>query len=365
MLNNNNNIKQNRVAIVLTQDSSLKIITNDQDFEEDDGYIVDTYLGIAATATRTPPYLPNRRRSDCELSSSSSSMEINTREHSSSERSKPNESSNQPPNASNSSAINSTYSKRSRRRRRQRQQNHGASSARAICPIIDQCVLNREQASKLRAILRQPIRLTLTRTRPIKCAFRLIELLKLLSEKLNGRYSSFKLNGGAASYVLCSSNHQNPIFNDIDMIIDGISKGNDGIKNEDWSAIMTSVRDSLYELAGSPSEIKNVPAKRLGCIGNFIRIRSVDSWALITLTPETSDEIDQEYPMEPWSKRKVELKFVNKMRRQFQFSVDSFQIEISRDTIERIWRSEQCSRPKDVSLFVKAKDDLPGASSLL
>lgn len=117
-----------------------------------------------------------------------------------------------------------------------------------------------------------------------------------------------RLNGGAASYVLCSD--ESKVYNDLDVIF-----GVDLSTEENSRKIREIVFGTLLEFLPD-----NVNKNRIGCsvmqeayVEKMVKICSPrDQWSLISLSNNKG--------------KNIELKFVDRMRRQFEFSVDSFQI---------------------------------------
>nr|CAD7587225.1 unnamed protein product [Timema genevievae] len=148
---------------------------------------------------------------------------------------------------------------------------------------------------------------------------RLRDLVTLVRAKLEAETSAggggmqvrdIRLNGGAASHVLTSSaSPQN--YNDLDLIF-GIElstpRNFDRIKN----AVLASLFDLLPE-GVSKKRITSCSMKE-AYVGKMVKVNhDGDRWSLISLGNSRGH-------------RNVELKFVDTMRRQFEFSVDSFQI---------------------------------------
>ncbi|CAG2067804.1 unnamed protein product, partial [Timema podura] len=162
---------------------------------------------------------------------------------------------------------------------------------------------------------------------------RLRDLVTLVRAKLEAETSAggggmqvrdIRLNGGAASHVLTSSaSPQN--YNDLDLIF-GIElstpRNFDRIKN----AVLASLFDLLPE-GVSKKRITSCSMKE-AYVGKMVKVNhDGDRWSLISLGNSRGH-------------RNVELKFVDTMRRQFEFSVDSFQIPDYIKNLERY----MCSR---------------------
>ncbi|XP_074597889.1 terminal nucleotidyltransferase 5C [Brevipalpus obovatus] len=112
-----------------------------------------------------------------------------------------------------------------------------------------------------------------------------------------------RLNGGAGNHVL-----QNSSFNDLDLIF-CVDLSNSRNFEKVRSAVLESLLDFL------PKGVKKISSCSLkeAYVHKMVKVTSDgDRWSLISLSNSKG--------------RNVELKFVDVMRRQFEFSVDSFQI---------------------------------------
>ncbi|PAA49850.1 hypothetical protein BOX15_Mlig028556g3 [Macrostomum lignano] len=132
-----------------------------------------------------------------------------------------------------------------------------------------------------------------------------------------------RLNGSSASFIIGMNSAQS--YNDLDLLF-----GVDLSAPDTVDRIKLSVLDCLHSFLPSGSE---EILKRRHCSGpawgrsdsnmmegyvrKLVRIQSTDSWSLISLGYANSSQPEG---------LTVELKFVDKMRRKFEFTVDSFQI---------------------------------------
>ncbi|XP_063244061.1 terminal nucleotidyltransferase 5C isoform X2 [Bacillus rossius redtenbacheri] len=137
---------------------------------------------------------------------------------------------------------------------------------------------------------------------------------KLEAEPASGgagmRVRDIRLNGGAASHVLATSETPQT-YNDLDLIF-GVELS--GARNFDRvkGAVLASLFDLLPE-GVSRKRITSCSMKE-AYVGKMVKVNhDGDRWSLISLGNSRGH-------------RNVELKFVDSMRRQFEFSVDSFQI---------------------------------------
>ncbi|KAJ8674124.1 hypothetical protein QAD02_005386 [Eretmocerus hayati] len=124
------------------------------------------------------------------------------------------------------------------------------------------------------------------------------------------RVRDIRLNGGAASHVLAT---ECQAYNDLDLIY-GVELEN----AKDYERVKQAVLDSLFELLPEGVSRARITACSLkeAYVSKMVKVQSADGsdrWSLISLGNSRGH-------------RNVELKFVHAMRRQFEFSVDSFQI---------------------------------------
>ncbi|XP_065648842.1 terminal nucleotidyltransferase 5C [Hydra vulgaris] len=133
---------------------------------------------------------------------------------------------------------------------------------------------------------------------------------KLLLQELS--ITDYRLNGSTASYVLNGQNedHDNYTYNDLDLIFNINLKS-----SSDFMKVKDSVLETLMDFL--PAEVSK--ERMSGCTMNEAYVRKMvkitnkqDNWSLISLTNDQG--------------RNIELKFVDSMKRKFEFSVDSFQI---------------------------------------
>ena len=132
---------------------------------------------------------------------------------------------------------------------------------------------------------------------------------KLTKDKITVR--DIRLNGGAASYILGSA-ESDPVYNDLDLIFKvDLSSQNELQKVK--SAVLNSLLDFLPE--GVAREKMSSCSLKEAYVHKMVKVcNDSDRWSLISLSNQKG------------SLRNVELKFVDTMKRQFEFSVDSFQI---------------------------------------
>lgn len=120
-----------------------------------------------------------------------------------------------------------------------------------------------------------------------------------------------RLNGGAASHVLAS---EPQIYNDLDLIF-GIEFSSGRHYDRVKMAVLNTLMDLLPESL-SRRRITHTTQLKEAYVGKMVKVNNNndgDRWSLISLGNSPGH-------------KNVELKFVDTMRRQFEFSVDSFQI---------------------------------------
>jgi hypothetical protein len=146
---------------------------------------------------------------------------------------------------------------------------------------------------------------------------RLVDLVNVVRGKLEADTSDggagmkvrdIRLNGGAASHVLATESQP---YNDLDLIFGvELSSG----RNTD--RVKQAVLSSLFDLLPDGVSRKRITTCSLkeAYVSKMVKVNNDgDRWSLISLGNARGC-------------KNVELKFVDTMRRQFEFSVDSFQI---------------------------------------
>ncbi|XP_043201685.1 terminal nucleotidyltransferase 5C-like isoform X1 [Amphibalanus amphitrite] len=135
----------------------------------------------------------------------------------------------------------------------------------------------------------------------------LVEVVRARLEADGVHVSSVRVNGGAASHILNTDDSQ--VYNDLDLIflVDlQTPKDYDRVK----TAVLQSLLDFLPE-GVSKTRMSSCSMKE-GYVHKMVKVNDTDRWSLISLSNNGG--------------RNVELKFVDSMKRKFEFSVDSFQI---------------------------------------
>lgn len=122
------------------------------------------------------------------------------------------------------------------------------------------------------------------------------------------RVRDIRLNGGAASHVLATESQP---YNDLDLIFGVELSG-----GRNFDRVKTAVLGSLFDLLPEGVSRKRITTCSLkeAYVSKMVKVNhDGDRWSLISLGNSRGH-------------KNVELKFVDSMRRQFEFSVDSFQI---------------------------------------
>ncbi|XP_065156416.1 terminal nucleotidyltransferase 5C isoform X2 [Atheta coriaria] len=117
-----------------------------------------------------------------------------------------------------------------------------------------------------------------------------------------------RLNGGAASHVLAIESQP---YNDLDLIF-----GVELATPRNYDRVKSAVLNSLYDLLPEGVSRKRISSCSMkeAYVSKMVKVNNDgDRWSLISLGTSRGH-------------KNVELKFVDTMRRQFEFSVDSFQI---------------------------------------
>lgn len=132
---------------------------------------------------------------------------------------------------------------------------------------------------------------------------------KLVADGVNVR--DIRLNGGAASYVIsCMDEKQERSYSDLDLIF-AVDLSN----HRNFDKVRSAVLDSLLDFLPEGVNKKKMSSCTLkeAYVHKMVKVAEAgDRWSLISLCNNSG--------------RDIEIKFVDTMKRQFEFSVDSFQI---------------------------------------
>lgn len=184
---------------------------------------------------------------------------------------------------------------------------------------IDQqrlAVLSFEQVKKLNEVMNESVSIHGRGNFPT-LEVRLKDFVTLVREKLELDVQEggagmivkdIRLNGGAASHVLA---YEAQCYNDLDLIF-----AVEFSSNRHFDRVKTAVLNTISDLLPDHSVRKRISTGSLkeAYVGKMVKVNNDgDRWSLISLGNSPGH-------------KNVELKFVDTMRRQFEFSVDSFQI---------------------------------------
>ncbi|KAL1501407.1 hypothetical protein ABEB36_006730 [Hypothenemus hampei] len=180
-------------------------------------------------------------------------------------------------------------------------------------------VLSYEQICRLNDVMEETVSIVGRGNFPT-LEVRLRDLVDIVRAKLESepncggagmRVRDIRLNGGAASHVLAAGQEQP--YNDVDLIF-----GVELSSPRNFDKVKAAVLSSLYDMLPDGVSRKRISTCSLkeAYVSKMVKVNnptdSGDRWSLISLGCQRG--------------RGVELKFVDRMRRQFEFSVDSFQI---------------------------------------
>ncbi|KAL3245158.1 hypothetical protein MRX96_018295 [Rhipicephalus microplus] len=173
-------------------------------------------------------------------------------------------------------------------------------------------VLGYDQVVRLQELLEEPVSVQGRGNFPA-LETRLRDLVQRVRSQLDRQgvpVRDVRLNGGAASYVLEPDTSAE--YNDLDVIF-GCELGSSGAGG--FERVKTAVLDALAELLPAGVKRINACALKEAYLHKLVKVATdEDRWSLVSLSNSLG--------------RNVELKFVHRMRRQFEFSVDSFQIVV-------------------------------------
>ncbi|KAM4048018.1 terminal nucleotidyltransferase 5B [Anomaloglossus baeobatrachus] len=171
-------------------------------------------------------------------------------------------------------------------------------------------VLSRQQVRRLDAILRESVPIHGRGNFPtLSCQPRhLVQVVRSRLEQTGILVHNVKLNGSAASHVLHEDSGLG--YKDLDLIFLVDLKGPDA-----FQVVKTAVLDCLLDFlpVGVNKEKITPMTLREAYVQKLVKVcTESDRWSLISLSNNNG--------------KNIELKFVDTLRRQFEFSVDSFQI---------------------------------------
>ena len=172
------------------------------------------------------------------------------------------------------------------------------------------CVLSFEQVKRLNDLMSDHINIHGRGNFPT-IEVKLCDLVSTVKARLEHdgvKVKEIRLNGSGASSVL-AADFANISYNDLDLIFSvDLSTG------KAYDRVKTAVLESLMELLPEGVSRKRMSSCSMkeAYVSKMVKVNDSDRWSLITLGNNRAQS--------------VELKFVNSMRRQYEFSVDSFHI---------------------------------------
>ncbi|XP_076307996.1 terminal nucleotidyltransferase 5C-like isoform X1 [Tachypleus tridentatus] len=134
----------------------------------------------------------------------------------------------------------------------------------------------------------------------------LVRVVRTNLEQDDVHVKDIRLNGGAASYVL---GPENSFYNDLDLIFAvelSTQRDYERVKGAVLHSLLAFLPEGVCKTRISSCSLKEAYVHKM------VKVTESDRWSLISLSNNRG--------------RNMELKFVNSMKRQFEFSVDSFQI---------------------------------------
>ncbi|NXQ82799.1 TET5C nucleotidyltransferase, partial [Nyctibius grandis] len=148
---------------------------------------------------------------------------------------------------------------------------------------------------------------------------------QLIEKKINVRDT--RLNGSTASHVLVKQNGTS--YKDLDIIF-----GVELPSEFEFQVVKEAVFNCLLDFLPKCVNKEKITAQTMkdAYVQKMVKVSTNhDRWSLISLSNNSG--------------KNVELKFVNSLRRQFEFSVDSFQIIL--DSILNLYRAADCKLTED------------------
>lgn len=174
-------------------------------------------------------------------------------------------------------------------------------------------VLCYEQVSRLDKVMEEAIPIHGRGNFPT-LEVKLKDLVQVVREKLKADGISVRdvrINGGAASFILGNGSDNVQAYNDLDLIF-----GVDLTNHNELQKIKTCVLNCLVDFLpdGVNKEKMSSCSLKEAYVQKMVKVCNEhgDRWSLISLSNNKG--------------KNVELKFVDRLKRQYEFSVDSFQI---------------------------------------
>lgn len=148
---------------------------------------------------------------------------------------------------------------------------------------------------------------------------------QLIEKQINVR--DIRLNGSTASHILVKQNGTS--YKDLDIIF-----GVELPSELEFQVVKEAVLNCLLDFLPKCVNKEKITAQTMkdAYVQKMVKVSTDhDRWSLISLSNNSG--------------KNVELKFVNSLRRQFEFSVDSFQIIL--DSILNVYRATDCKLTED------------------
>jgi hypothetical protein len=195
--------------------------------------------------------------------------------------------------------------------------------------------LNYSQVAKLNTVLSTELEIHSHNNFPSLLATpaSLVRAVKANLIKQGVGVEDIRMNGSAASYCICeeSDDHPQIHYNDVDLIF-GVSITKDSDFHVIKNAVMTSLMDFLPEVVSKSNITCQLMEETY--VRKMVRISDPNAcWSLVSLGDSSSGFTT------------IELKFVDKIRRKYEFTVDSFQI-----LIDSYFAYNKCTEESPVSM---------------
>ncbi|OXB57213.1 hypothetical protein ASZ78_015952 [Callipepla squamata] len=159
---------------------------------------------------------------------------------------------------------------------------------------------------------------------------KLKDIIRVVKEQLIEKQISIRdirLNGSTASHILVKQNGTS--YKDLDIIF-----GVELPSELEFQIVKEAVLNCLLDFLPKCVNKEKITAQTMkdAYVQKMVKVSTDhDRWSLISLSNNSG--------------KNVELKFVNSLRRQFEFSVDSFQIVL--DSILNVYRETDCKLTED------------------
>lgn len=172
------------------------------------------------------------------------------------------------------------------------------------------CVLSYDQVMRVSELMNEVVPIDGRGNFPT-LEVKLCDLVSLVRSKLEADgvpVKEIRLNGSGASSVL-ASDLCNISYNDLDLIFTV-----DLPNQKTYERVKMAVLDSLLDLLPEGTSKKRMSSSTLkeAYVSKMVKVNDTDRWSLIALGNNRT--------------KSVELKFVDRMKRKYEFSVDSFHI---------------------------------------